>query len=319
MGADGVTSAAPSTARRRDGAVKPAVLDHALAERAARSDCTILITGETGVGKGQLARWLHEHSRRADKPFIPMNCAAIPETIIDSQLFGHARGAFSGATHEHSGLVRAADTGTLLLDEVSELPLSAQGRLLRLLQDNEVQPVGYPRPVEVNVRVIAATNLELHKAVEERHFREDLLFRLDVIRLTVPPLRERPLELDILRDQFNREFAATYQQEPLEFNEPALRLMQRFAWPGNVRQLRTLLERLHVLCPGEVITPKTLIQIGQIGDLTRDADDIESLAEIRRDHVQKIVAEAGGSIAKAADMFGVHRSTVYRWLREQEA
>ena len=169
-----------------------------LALRAARSNCTILITGETGVGKGHLAKQLHQESPRAQRPFVPVNCGAIPESIIDSQLFGHARGSFTGASSEHLGLVRAAEGGTLFLDEVGELPTSAQTRLLRLLQDREVQPVGHARPIIVDVRVMAATNSDLCEAVETRAFREDLLFRLDVVRLHLKPLRKRLDELETL-------------------------------------------------------------------------------------------------------------------------
>ena len=163
-----------------------------LGKRAAGSNCTILITGETGVGKEHLAKWLHRNSQRRGHSFAPVNCGAIPESIIDSQLFGHVRGAFSGATSEHLGLIRAAEGGTLFLDEICELPASAQTRLLRLLQEREVQPVGRSRPIVVDVRVIAATNRDLKQAVAESKFREDLLFRLDVIQLRVKPLRERP-------------------------------------------------------------------------------------------------------------------------------
>src|SRR5262245_47200574 len=169
--------------------------DVRLAMRAAQSNCTLLITGETGVGKGYLARWIHDHSPRSEAPFIPVNCGAIPESLIDSQLFGHCRGAFSGATADHLGLIRAAERGTLLLDEVSELPPSAQSRLLQLLAEREVQPVGHSKPVAVDVRVIAATNIDLNRAVADRRFREDLLFRLDVVRLHIKPLRERLDEL----------------------------------------------------------------------------------------------------------------------------
>ena len=214
-----------------------AEIDSQIALRAAQSNCTILITGETGVGKGHLARWLHEHSPRRNGPFIPVNCGAIPDLLVDSQLFGHVRGSFSGAVSDHPGLVRSAEYGTLLLDEVSELPLTAQNRLMRLLQEREVQPVGAPRPIIVDVRVYAATNIDSAIAVLDRRFREDLLFRLDVIRLHVKSLRERLHELPILLHAFNIEFANLYQQEPLEFEPAAIEAMRRYPWPGNVRQL----------------------------------------------------------------------------------
>ncbi|HWB19596.1 MAG TPA: sigma 54-interacting transcriptional regulator [Phycisphaerales bacterium] len=285
-----------------------------VAVRAARSSCTILVTGETGVGKGRLAKWLHSQSPRHSGPFVPVNCAAIPESIIDSQLFGHAKGAFTGATREHMGLVRAADGGTLFLDEVVELPMSAQARLLRLLQEREIQPVGHSTPVQVDIRVIAATNIDPQEAVQSKQFRQDLLFRLDVIRLNVPPLRDRLHELEGLLEQFNDEFADLYQQPALQFAPEAMDLMYRCNWPGNVRQLRTVIERLHVLCVGEQISAEQVKTIGQIQPVSED-DEREKFERLKSDHVQKVLAESGGSVAHAAAVFGVHRSTLYRWLR----
>lgn len=292
-----------------------AEVDSQLATRAAQSNCTLLITGETGVGKGRLARWLHEHSNRRGGPFIPVNCGAIPDTLIDSQLFGHTRGAFTGATTDHLGLVRAAQEGTLLLDEVSELPASAQNRLLRLLQDKEVQPIGHSRPVQVDVRVMAATNIDLHIAVAARKFREDLIFRLDVIRLHVRALRERLDELPDLLRSFNAEFAELYHQSELEFDSAALNVLTTYHWPGNIRQLRTLIERLHVLCPGEQISIGHILEIGQLKLPPLLAEGLAGLDHIKMEQVRRVLADSGGSIARAAAVFGVHRSTIYRWLR----
>jgi DNA-binding NtrC family response regulator len=290
-----------------------------LARRAARSNCTVLITGETGVGKGYLAKWMHSNSPRADGPFVPVNCGAIPESLIDSQLFGHARGAFSGATSDHLGLVRAAADGTLFLDEVGELPPSAQLRLLRLLQDREVQPVGHPRPVIVEVRVIAATNSDLRESVIQRRFREDLLFRLDVVRIHVPRLRERTNELPELLATFNREFAALYGQDDLIFDGPALDLLTSYDWPGNIRQLRTIVERLHVLYPAEPVSAERLVEVGNLYDAVRSAGRPRSLEQVRDEELQRVLDESGGSVAQAAAVFGVHRSTIYRWLRNRES
>lgn len=291
-----------------------AEVDSQIALRAAQSNCTILITGETGVGKGHLAKWLHEYSLRKVGPFIPVNCGAIPETLIDSQLFGHMRGSFSGAMADHLGLVRAAEHGTLLLDEISELPNSAQNRLLRLLQEREVQPVGAPRPVIVDVRVMAATNIDLNEAVKQRRFREDLLFRLDVLRLHVRPLRERLHELPLLMHAFNAEYANLYHQPPLEFEPATVEAMRRYPWPGNIRQLRSLIERLHVLCPGETVTAIMLQEIGHL-HFAPPGILAASLERLKLDEVRRVLEETGGSIARAAMIFGVHRSTIYRWLR----
>jgi two-component system, NtrC family, response regulator HydG len=295
----------------------PSTLDETQARRIAQSQCTILISGETGVGKGRVARWLHEHSPRAAAPFIPINCGAIPDSMIDSQLFGHARGAFTGAVSDHIGLVRAAQRGALLLDEVGELPASAQVRLLRLLQDREVQPVGQCRPTLVDVRVIAATSLDLHEAAEQRRFRSDLLFRLEVVHLVIPPLSRRRNELPGLLRSFNAEFARLYGQDELEFDEPAMELLQTYGWPGNVRQLRALLERLHVLCPGERITAGHVVEFGQLHPPPRSSGaGSESVSRLKVEHVRRVLREAEGSIRRTAEIFGVHRSTIYRWLRE---
>ncbi len=289
-----------------------------LAERAARSSCPILITGETGVGKGHLAKWLHKNSRHVDGPFIPVNCGAIPESIIDSQLFGHVKGSFSGATSDHIGLVRAAEKGTLFLDEVGMLRASAQTRLLRLLQDREVQPVGLPRPIIVNVRVMAATNSDLNEEVAEKRFREDLLFRLDVVRIHVSPLRERVDELPGLLATFNRELAELYRQDELVFPPLALDVLKSYHWPGNIRQLRTVVERLHVLCPHDEITPETLFDVGQLANTASTPTASRSIQQVRDDELQKVLEESGGSVARTAAIFGVHRSTIYRWIRSRE-
>jgi len=290
-----------------------------LAIRAATSGCTILITGETGAGKGHFAKWLHRQSPRASRPFIPVNCGAIPETLIDSQLFGHARGAFSGATHEHLGLVRAADGGTLFLDEVGELPLSAQTRLLRLLQEHEAQPVGHSRPVIVDVRVIAATNISLKHAVRDRAFREDLLYRLDVVSLHVPPLRKRRSEIPGMIDRFNRELGRIYLQAPLPIDAEAIAMLLSHDWPGNIRQLRAVLERLHVLAPGATVTPESLTRIGQLTASPDMQPRVRPITELRADEVRRLMASKGGSVADVADALGVHRSTIYRWLRQDDS
>jgi two-component system response regulator GlrR len=306
--------------RQEEGRPVPAASEpfNELARRAARSDCTILITGETGVGKGHLAKALHQNSPRCDAPFVPVNCGAIPESIVDSQLFGHVRGAFSGATSDHLGLVRAAAGGTLFLDEVGELPPSTQLRLLRLLQDREVQPVGHPRPIVVDLRVIAATNSDLTEAVQRNKIREDLLFRLDVVRIHVKSLRERLEELPSLLEAFNAEFAGLYKQPALTFDDEALALLKSYAWPGNIRQLRTVVERLHVLCPHDPVTAQRLIEVGHLDDASPASRKPRSLKQIRYAELQRVLEDSGGSIARAAAVFGVHRSTIYRWLRSRQ-
>jgi len=282
-------------------------------QRAAAVDCPLLVVGETGVGKGAMAEWVHAHSARRTGPFVPVNCGAIPESLIDSQLFGHARGAFSGADKAHKGLVRAAEGGTLLLDEIGALPLSSQTRLLRLLEEREAQPVGFSRPVRVNVRIIVAANQDLREAVRRGNFREDLYYRLDIVRIELRPLRECRQEIPALVEIFNEEFADLYRQPELEFDGGAMSLLQTWRWPGNVRELRTVVERLHVLCSGELITTSHLQSVaGQSADEPVLCVP-KSLVEARMEAVNEALA-THGSIARAASALGVHRSTVYRWL-----
>jgi transcriptional regulator with PAS, ATPase and Fis domain len=249
---------------------------------------------------------------------VPVNCGAIPDTLIDSQLFGHARGAFSGATSDHDGLVRAAEGGTLLLDEVGELSEMVQLRLLRLLEEREIQPVGYSRPVQVNVRIIAATIGDLRQAVDRGTFREDLYFRLDVVSLPIRPLHERATEIPDLLDRFNEDFARIYQQLPLVFTTQTRAVLNSYEWPGNIRQLRALVERLHVLCPDERITPRHLVDFGQLDLADGDSPKgTQQMQQAKHAVVTEVLRACGGNVSHAASALGVHRSTLYRWLSER--
>ncbi len=318
-----MTGGARRTGASREAAggldVGPTALVRELAACAAQAECPVLITGETGVGKGVLARWIHENSRRARKPFVPVNGAALPESLIDSQLFGHARGAFSGAASDHMGMVRAADTGTLFLDEVGDLPLSVQARFLRLLQEREIQPVGYCAPLAVDVRIIAATNASLATAVKEGRFREDLLYRMDVVRIEIPPLRECAEQVVQLAERFNDEFAAVYEKPRLEFDARARALLKSSAWPGNVRELRAVIERMHLFAKSPRVSAEMLRQIGRVG-ASEHAGMMSAPAAIksaRQDATRTALRATGGRVSRAADCLGVHRSTVYRWLARE--
>jgi transcriptional regulator with PAS, ATPase and Fis domain len=297
----------------RSGLSGPAALVREVTQRAAAVDCPLLVVGETGVGKGVMAQWVHAHSARRTGPFVPVNCGAIPDSLIDSQLFGHARGAFSGADRAHIGLVRAAEGGTLLLDEIGALPLTSQTRLLRLLEEREAQPVGFSKPVRVDVRIIVAANQDLREAVRDGTFREDLYFRLDIVRIELPPLRRCPQEIPALVEIFNEEFSDLYHQRVLEFDCGAMSLMQSWQWPGNVRELRTVVERLHVLCAGELITASHLQSVAGQAAADPAVSVPKSLEEARMEAVNLALA-THGSIARAASALGVHRSTIYRWL-----
>lgn len=298
--------AAPSTGRLTVGQ----------AARVASTDCPVLITGETGVGKGYLARWIHQQSGRSDQPLVTVNCGAIPEDIIDSHLFGHRRGAFSDAHQEHPGLVQSAHGGTLLLDEVADLAPAAQLRLLRLLEDGEAQPVGSARPVKVNVRMLAATRFDLLSLVESRRFRADLYYRLNVIELHVQPLRGRMDQLSALMSELNAELADRIGRSPLVLADDAMEMLTSYRWPGNVRELRSVLERLHVMTDDEVIRARDLCEIGQLSTRpTKVRRPAVPVRNVRLDAARQALDACAGNITRAAEVLGVHRSTVHRWLQ----
>lgn len=230
----------------------------ALAEQIAPSDASILITGESGVGKEVMARHLHRRSRRADKPFISVNCAAIPENLLESELFGHEKGAFTGAVARRIGKFEEADGGTLLLDEVSEMDIRLQAKLLRAIQEREVDRVGGGKPIPVNIRIIATSNRNLREAVRVGDFREDLLYRLNVLNLHIPPLRERPQDVLALAEFFLEKYTRANGLPARRFSDDARRRIQSAQWPGNVRELENAMHRAVLLARGEEITPEAL-------------------------------------------------------------
>lgn len=229
-----------------------------LVERAADYKTTVLITGESGVGKEVVARSIHELSSRGDKPFMAVNCGAIPETLIEAELFGHARGAFTGADREKPGFFREADGGTLFLDEIGELPISTQVKLLRVLQEEEVQPLGEPKPLPVDLRILAATARELEQEVAAERFRGDLFYRLNVVRIRVAPLRERPEDIPILADHLIRGLSRRIGKSVERVGSEVIDALKTYPWPGNVRELENTLERAIILAPDGIITPGLL-------------------------------------------------------------
>jgi DNA-binding NtrC family response regulator len=228
------------------------------ARRAARTDSTVLITGETGVGKEVIADLIHRRSLRAERAFVKVNTAAFPESLLESELFGHERGAFTGAEKRREGRFELADGGTLFLDEVGEMPLSAQVKLLRVLAEGQFTRLGGTKPVDVDVRVIAATNEDLEKAVAEGRFREDLYYRLNVLRVELPALRERREEIPSLVDHFLAEARRKIGRAPLRLSSAAMDVLYRHPWPGNVRELRNVIERAAVMCESEEAGPEHL-------------------------------------------------------------
>lgn len=294
-----------------------------LIRRISDTASNILITGESGTGKELVTKAIHYNSLRKDRPFIPVNCAAIPETLLESELFGYVKGAFTDAKGDRAGLFEEARGGTLFLDEISELPMSLQAKLLRVLQDKEVRRVGATQQVKVDVRVIAASNLDLAEEVKQRRFRDDLFYRLDVLQIQVPPLRERRDDILLLAHHFLRK----YQQETAKtikgISESALALFLEYSWPGNVRELENAIERAVILACGDQITlddlPPTLT--GSRGDYSTSEKALErllSLEELERQYITRILEQTGGNKYKAAQILGIDRKTLYRKLTQSK-
>jgi DNA-binding NtrC family response regulator len=283
------------------------------AERAAAADCTVLISGETGTGKELWAQLIHEHGPRTKKPFIPVNCAALTVTLAESQLFGHEKGSFTGAAGRSAGVFRAAEGGTVFLDEVGEMPLELQPKLLRVLQQREVTPVGAAYPVPINVQIIAATNRDLESEVIDGRFREDLYYRLNMVELKVPPLRNRVEDIPELVEFFSRRFAERYKR-PLWRPDPGtLKRFCEFPWPGNVRQLSHVIEQSYVLdCAPNLPTADPVMPL----DVTLPYTD---LGRLRSAAIHQALQTTRGHKGRAAKLLGVHANTLTRMLAQIEA
>ncbi|MFO8049018.1 MAG: sigma-54 dependent transcriptional regulator [Desulfosudaceae bacterium] len=309
-------------------------------------DVSVLITGESGTGKELVARAIYHHSRRSEKPFIAINCAAIPESLFESELFGHERGAFTGADRTYIGKLERCDQGTLFLDEVSEMAPGLQGKLLRALQENEIERVGGSRPIRTDVRVLAATNKNLEKEVEEGRFRKDLYWRLKVITMELPPLRDRPEDIPHLADYFLMRFCAEYNRSLCHFSEASLDKLVAYSWPGNVRELENCVRRSTLLTAGDVITENNLMipeeeaapptdemSGGQLLDCLRERLDelLPRLLRLSRPNVhgevvdlveavliEKALEVCGGNQVQAAALLGISRNTLRHRLKKQQ-
>jgi two-component system, NtrC family, nitrogen regulation response regulator NtrX len=288
---------------------------------AAPTNGRVLIYGENGTGKELVARTIHGHSRRARGPFIEVNCAAIPEELIESELFGHMRGSFTGATADRRGKFELADGGTLFLDEIGDMSLKTQAKVLRALQEQVVEPVGGTQSVKVDVRVIAATNKDLPVEIRAGRFREDLYFRLNVIPIFVPPLRERGDDVSLLAEHFIGEFSREYGRRPKHFDSGAATGLRSYRWPGNVRELRNVIERLMIMVPGDTITlPNLAFLEGSVAlaPETPDAPPLplhEARDRFEREYILRALAANHGNISRTADALGVERSNLYRKMR----
>jgi DNA-binding NtrC family response regulator len=294
-----------------------------LISRIAESPTNVLITGESGTGKELVAKAIHYNSDRKEAPFIPVNCAAIPEQLLESELFGHMRGSFTDAKADKRGLFEEAHKGTLFLDEISELPITLQAKLLRAIQEKEIRRIGATKPTSVDVRIIAATNLNLAEEVKAKHFREDLYYRLNVIEVKLPPLRDRREDIPLLVDGFLKKCSEARGKELKGVTEATLAMLMDYVWPGNVRELENVIERAVTLGRGEKLTPDDLPPGVQCvrGDrqvLEEAAEKTLPLHEIEKEYIKKILEKTGGNKYQAAQVLGIDRKTLYRKLAEIE-
>jgi transcriptional regulator with PAS, ATPase and Fis domain len=291
----------------------------------ANADVSILVTGETGTGKEVVAKTIHEYSRRSGCPFVPFNCAAVPRELLESQLFGYKKGSFSGATDNFQGIVRAANGGTLLLDEFGEIPFDLQAKLLRFLDEREVHPIGETRPAKVDVRLIFATNMNLEEAVKQKRFREDLFYRISIVPIHIPPLRERKEEIPSLVNLFAQRFSQELAKEPIRFSDSAVELLILFSWPGNVRQLANEVRRLSVLMDsGSVVKPEHLSNHLHARSANSTSGPIVPRAGIPLDQtlsaavelletemIKEALRRSGGNMSTAAASLGISRKGLY--------
>lgn len=296
----------------------------------ARADGAVLISGESGTGKDLVANAIHAESSRAKQPFLAVNCAGVPADLLESEFFGHAKGAFSGAAGARAGLFSEADGGTLFLDEIGDMPSALQAKLLRALEDGQIRPVGADREHRVDVRLIAATNQDLQAKVEQGGFREDLYYRLEAFQLQVPPLRQRGDDLELLAMSFLAHFAATGERPAQRLSEQALEAIRAYQWPGNVRELRNVMERAVTFCGGEEIGVEHLPE--RLGPALQEAsvkqgnpdippallegDVLPTIDELKRRYARYVYERVGGNKRRAAALLGVGRRTLYRWLDE---
>ena len=290
-----------------------------LVQAVAATESTVLVQGETGTGKELVARAIHDLSRRSGGPFMAVNCAAISEGLFESSLFGHVKGAFTGALNYKEGFLKSADGGTLFLDEIGDMPLELQSKLLRVLQDGEMFPVGLTRPVKVDIRLVAATNQDLEKSVREKRFREDLFYRLHVIPISLPPLRERGEDIVLLVDVFLGQEARKSGKE-IELSSEALSALGSYSWPGNVRELRNVIERTVTLTAEKRIESEHLPEY-IAGRVSKKPDSSaerhpQSLERIEKQKIEEILNSTGGNKRKAAQLLGISRATLYRKLRQ---
>jgi two-component system NtrC family response regulator len=286
-------------------------------EKIAPTDVTLLLLGESGTGKELLARAVHRLSRRARAPFVPINCAAIPDTLLESELFGHEKGAFTGAVRQTIGKIESANHGTLFLDEIGDVPLPMQVKLLRFLQDQILERIGGRKPVQVDVRIVCATNQDLDRLMAEGRFREDLYYRLNEVKLSVPPLRERPADAVVLASFFLRRFAGEYGRPARGIGTSAMAAIKDHPWPGNVRELENRIKRAVVMTDGPLLSAADL-DLSSPGDGAKSLDIRSARAQAEREVIQLALAQAGANLSKAAKLLGISRPTLYDLMQQHQ-
>jgi DNA-binding NtrC family response regulator len=279
--------------------------------KVAPTDATVLIEGETGTGKELIARMIHANSKRAQQPFVPVDCGAIAPSLLESELFGTLKGAYTGADRDRMGVFEAGNNGTVFLDEIGDIDLGFQLKLLRFLQEREIRPLGSSRAKKVDVRVIAATNKDVQKLVDEGKFREDLWYRLNVVRLTVPPLCERASDIPLLVHYFLKRYNERYKLDT-KLTDSGVKAMEEYSWPGNIRQLQHMMERLTILAPGGRIDDAAVRQSIDQMDSRDHASD--SLADTEAEQIRRVMAATNGNKSRAAKVLGIERKTLYRKL-----
>jgi DNA-binding NtrC family response regulator len=292
---------------------------HRVIRQIAATECNVLITGESGTGKELVARSIHAQSTRAKGPFVAFNCGAFSEELIANELFGHEKEAYTGAVSSRPGLLETANAGTLFMDEIGEMPLSMQLKLLRVIQEREVTRVGSTRPVSLDVRMIAATGRDLKAAVEEGIFRQDLYYRLNVVNIVLPKLNERKEDIPLLARHILAKFSTRMRKEIRGISDQAMDLLQRYAYPGNVRELENILERAIAMCQGDVIQAWNLpadLEGLELYSFERTNGTLLKLDEIERDYIAHVLKLTGGSRTKAAEVLGIDRASLWRKIKK---
>ncbi len=288
------------------------------ARRLARSDINVIIGGESGTGKELLAQAVHSASARADQPFVAVNCGAIPAELLESELFGHVKGAFTGATHNRDGLFLAAHGGTLFLDEIGDMPINLQVKLLRVLQERKVRPLGSSTDQSVDVRIISATHRDLEQAIAEQAFREDLFYRLNVSQLALPPLRERKEDIALLSRHFLEDIAQRTGDTARQLSPGGQRLLLQYDWPGNIRQLRNVIEQLVALSPTQLLAESLVAEVLPEQEASALVPLKEAKRQFERDYVVRLLRMTGGNITEAARLSGRNRSDFHKIMKRHE-